>query len=116
MTEKLIAACGLNCKECGAYIALHNNDEELRIKTSKEWTKAFGHNFAPEDINCVGCCIEDGIHGGYCHACPLRSCAMNKKVLNCYVCSEFQNCQILKNFEAQSGMNVKNNFLSNEHT
>lgn len=116
VNEKLIAACGLDCKKCGAYIALQNNDEELRIKTAQEWTEQFGHSFAPADINCSGCLVNKGIHGGYCSACPLRSCAINKNVANCYVCPEFKECKNVKDFEKHSGMNVANNFISKDFT
>ena len=110
MKQKLTAICGLNCKECGAYIAYQNNDDDLRIKTAREWTAQFGHNFSPKDINCVGCCVKEGIHGGYCYACPLRSCALSKNVDNCYICSEFQDCKTVKEFESHSGMKLSDNF------
>jgi len=110
MNKKLTAICGLDCKACGAYIAHQTNDEELRIKTAQEWAEQFGHKFSPKDINCVGCCSKEGVHGGYCHACPLRSCALSKNIINCYVCPEFQSCQSVKDFEAHSGMRLSDNF------
>lgn len=110
MAKKLIAVCGLDCSKCGAYLALQNNDDGLRVKTAQEWTKNFGHVFQPQDINCVGCCVDGCVHGGYCHACPLRACALGKKLANCYVCSEFQSCQKVKDFEKQSGMSIEGNF------
>lgn len=111
MTKKLTAVCGLDCKQCGAYLALKNNDEELRIKTAQEWSAQFGHDFVPKDINCVGCCIKEGRHGGYCQACPLRFCAFSKNVSNCYACTEFHDCQTLKDFEAHSGIDVEKKFV-----
>jgi len=110
-TNKMIAICGLNCAECPAHVALIKNDDELREKTAQEWSKQFGHDFAAVDINCVGCREIDGTHGGYCHACPLRLCALGKKLSNCYMCAEFDLCQKRKEFETQTGMSIKNNFL-----
>ena len=35
--EKMIAFCGLNCRECPAFIATQKDDDEARKKISKEW-------------------------------------------------------------------------------
>lgn len=112
MNEKLTSICGLDCKKCGAYIALKNNDNELRKKTAKEWSAAFGHDIPAENVNCVGCCVTEGIHGGYCHACPLRACALSKNMPNCYVCPEFYECKNCKDFDEHSGMKIEDNFLA----
>jgi len=34
-----IAYCGLDCEACEARLATINNDNELRIKVSKEWNE-----------------------------------------------------------------------------
>ena len=111
MAKDMISVCGLDCESCPAHVALINDDNELRGKTAQEWSKCFGHDFSAADINCVGCRKIEGIHGGYCEACPLRACAFNKKIANCCACAEFASCQKCKEFEAHSGMSIKNNFL-----
>lgn len=110
MDEKLSSVCGLDCKKCLAYIATINNDDELRAKTAAEWEKAYGHKFRVEDINCVGCTVKEGVHGGYCHACPLRACALLKDVANCFTCGDFAVCQKRKDFEVQTKMSIEKNF------
>ena len=37
-----IAYCGLDCEACEARLATVNNDNELRIKVSKEWSELNG--------------------------------------------------------------------------
>lgn len=104
--EKLRAACGLDCKQCPAYIARETNDDELRAKTAVEWSVTFGANFLPEQINCVGC-MGDGVHGGYCFACPVRACVISKAIPHCNACADFISCRIRKDFEEHSGLKME---------
>ena len=53
--NKLIAFCGLECEKCDAYIATKNNDQALREKTAKLWSKLNNAQIQPEHINCEGC-------------------------------------------------------------
>ena len=47
-----IAYCGLDCEACEARLATVNNDNELRIKVSKEWSELNGVEIAPEMKSC----------------------------------------------------------------
>ena len=40
VTDSNIAYCGLDCEACEARLATVNNDNELRIKVSKEYIRA----------------------------------------------------------------------------
>ena len=40
--NEYIAYCGLDCETCEARLATVNNDSELRIKVSKEWSELNG--------------------------------------------------------------------------
>jgi len=98
--EKLIAYCGLNCAECGAYLALKNNDQALRVKTAAEWTKMHNFNFTPEMINCTSC-KSSGVQVGHCSNCEIRKCASAKRVVNCGACGDFKTCKTINDFIAQ---------------
>jgi hypothetical protein len=94
---EMIAFCGIDCGECPARIATEKNDNELRKKTAVEWSKAFGHDFKPEEVNCTGC-QADGVHIGYCDSmCEIRKCVRPKQVENCGVCAEYP-CGKLEGF------------------
>ena len=83
MNKKYIAYCGLNCATCEARIATINNDDVLREKVAKEWSKLNHVTITKEMINCVGCKI-DGVKTPFCESmCPIRMCAINKKVDRC---------------------------------
>ena len=97
-----IAYCGLDCETCEARIATINNDNALREKVAALWTKLNGVEITPEMINCVGCRI-DGPKTPYCESlCPIRQCAMGKKVETCGNCAEVQTCE-------KAGMILGNN-------
>jgi len=107
--EKLIAYCGLDCAECGAYLAMKNNDQALREKTAAEWTVAHSFNFTPDMINCTSC-KGDGVQVGHCSQCEIRKCAGGKGVENCGACDEFAACKIINDFIMQVPF-VKDNLV-----
>ena len=95
--EKMIAYCGLDCAQCGAYLAMKNNDQALREKTAAEWTVMHNFNFTPDMINCTGC-KGDGVQVGHCSVCEIRKCAIAKGVENCGVCTDFKTCKTINDF------------------
>ena len=91
--NRYIAYCGLNCETCEARIATIHNDEALREKVAKLWSELNGVEITPDMIHCKGCRI-DGVKTPYCDAlCPIRQCALGKKVETCGSCSEVQTCE-----------------------
>jgi hypothetical protein len=95
--KRLIGVCGIVCSECGAYLATKNNDEALRKKTAKEWSKMFGAEIKPSDIVCVGCVAPKGRHIHHCAECEMRACAQKKKLKNCGYCNLYA-CAKLEGF------------------
>ena len=98
--EKLIAYCGLDCAECGAYLAWKNNDQALRVKTAADFAEWHGFDGSPDEINCAGC-KGNGVLFSHCSQCEIRKCAIEKGVTNCGVCSEFKTCKIINDFIAE---------------
>ena len=91
--NELIAFCGLDCKECDAYIATVNNDNALREKTAKAWSALYNSPIKPEDINCEGCRC-DGVTRIYCEKyCEIRQCARKRAMNTCGDCKELDSCQ-----------------------
>ncbi len=93
---EMIAFCGIDCAACPALIATRKNDNELRKKTAAEWSKSFGHDFKPEEVNCAGCAAP-GVHIGYCDMCEVRKCAQPRKLQNCADCADYS-CEKLDGF------------------
>ncbi len=94
--KEYIAYCGLDCETCEAHIATVNNDDSLRQKVSKHWSELNGVEITPEMINCHGC-RRDGLKTYFCSSlCPIRQCAMGKKVETCGGCEEMDTCEKLK--------------------
>ena len=90
-----IAYCGLNCETCEARMATMNHDDTLREKVAKLWSELNGVEITPEMIHCVGCRI-DGAKTPYCESlCPIRQCALGRKVETCGSCHEMDACKQL---------------------
>lgn len=114
MMSDFIAYCGLDCETCEARIATINDDNELREKVSKLWSKLNNADISSEMINCTGCRIE-GVKTPFCDSiCPIRQCALERKYETCADCSELEKCEkvgmIFKNNEnaLQNLKNMKN--------
>lgn len=105
--NKIIAACGLDCALCPAYIASKTDDAALRKKTAEEWSKAYNFAFLPEMINCHGCFATDGVQVGHCAVCEMRKCAIEKKAANCGACSSYP-CKTISDFHAVCPEAAKN--------
>ena len=102
MMKEYIAYCGLNCETCEARMATISNDDELREKVAKLWSELNGVEITPDMINCAGCRIE-GVKTPYCESlCPIRQCALNKRVETCGSCAEVTTCE-------KAGMILNNN-------
>ena len=90
--NEYIAYCGLDCEACEARLATINNDNELRIKVSKEWSALNGVEITPEMINCTGCRIS-GVKTPFCESiCLIRQCARSRQVETCGSCGEMETC------------------------
>jgi hypothetical protein len=98
-TNKHIAFCGLDCMQCGAYIAKRENNDKLRRETAAAWNKAYNLGLKPEDINCDGCLAE--IIGN--SLCSIRQCARGKGLLNCAYCADYSCDKLDKNFQTTLG-------------
>jgi len=99
--KKMVAFCGITCTDCKAFIATQENDDAKRKDVAETWSKAFGREIKPDEINCDGCLNIDGRHIGYCDICEIRKCGMEKDVQNCAYCVDYK-CQKLDKFHEQA--------------
>jgi len=95
--ERIVAYCGLICSDCGAFIATRGNDDEKRREVAEAWSKEYGGDFKPEDINCEGCLTRDGQVFSHCNVCEIRKCGIERGVENCALCVDFS-CEKLSRF------------------
>jgi hypothetical protein len=92
--DKMIVYCGLDCKQCPAYIATQKADKEELEKVAKDWSNE-SMSFSPEDILCDGC-NAGGRMFIWCNDCPIRICCREKELENCAYCDEYI-CDKLQN-------------------
>jgi len=106
---KILAVCGLDCAQCGAYIATQTNDDQKRAEVAAEWSREYRSDVKPEDIYCDGCLSGDGRLYSHCHVCEFRKCGLDKGLANCAHCDEYV-CEKLEKFiqmVPQAGKNLK---------
>jgi hypothetical protein len=94
---EMISYCGLLCNECPAFLATQDNDDSLREKVAKKWSKMFGFDLKAEDVNCDGCQSGSERLIGHCQTCAIRKCGMEKQMKNCAHCDDY-GCQTLESF------------------
>ncbi len=85
--SEIMAYCGLMCSECPAYKATVADDTSMREKTAEMWSRNYGSDIKPGDINCLGCDSE--VLFGHCNVCEIRACAKDKALENCGKCESF---------------------------
>lgn len=93
----MIACCGLNCNECGAFIATQTNDDAKRAEVAAAWSKEYNKTIHPEDIVCDGCQSDTGNVFSYCKVCEIRSCVNEKGLETCADCPKYA-CERLQEF------------------
>jgi hypothetical protein len=85
----MVAFCGLDCYECGAFLATKENDAQKRAEVAQEWSKLFKVEIKPEEINCDGCLSEGQRLFNYCKVCEIRKCGKEKSLKNFGYCGEY---------------------------
>jgi hypothetical protein len=88
---KMLGYCGFLCDICPAYEKNIKGDKDKK-KLSEKWFKYFDFKIPPDKVSCVGC-KNEGYHPD--EGCPVRPCAIEKKVQNCAYCDDF-GCDNLK--------------------
>lgn len=97
--SEILAFCGLLCNECAAYLATVANDDEQKKAIASQWSREFGAEINPEDINCLGCSSVQEPLFNYCRICEIRKCAIVRNLPNCAACPDY-GCQKLRDFQA----------------
>jgi len=95
----IIAYCGLNCHECGAYLATLANDDVKRKEVAEQWSKEYHTDIKPADINCTGCLTVSDEIFSHCKVCEIRLCGLKKQVVNCAHCEDFICAKLEKFFQ-----------------
>ena len=98
--KALTKACGGYCVGCLDFLAYINNDEELKKKLAKQFSKELGMDIKPEDVGCLGC--HGTIHKPWCASCSLQRCTEEKGIPTCSFCDEFP-CEKLETYYQEHG-------------
>ena len=92
-----IAACGLDCAKCDAYIATQANDQAALEQIAAKWRVEYNApGILAANILCDGC-MAGGRTIGHCAECGIRLCALERGVENCAACPDYA-CEQLSAF------------------
>lgn len=92
----LISICGLDCEKCEARIATINNDDKLRREVALKWSDLNRVKITKDMINCLGCRMN-GVKTPFCDKyCPIRKCALLKKMKTFKDCNKAETCDKLR--------------------
>jgi hypothetical protein len=93
----LIAACGLDCAKCDAYIATQANDQAALEQIAEKWRVEYNApDISAANILCDGC-MTGGRTIGHCSECKIRLCAQERGFENCAACPDYA-CEELTAF------------------
>jgi hypothetical protein len=95
--ERIIAACGIVCSECPAYVATQEGDEEAISKMAADAAAKLDREVNPEEVLCEGCLAESDRKCGYTTECEIRACVLGRDFANCAYCGEYA-CEKLTGF------------------
>jgi hypothetical protein len=90
----IVAACGLDCGSCPAYIATQANDEAEIAEISALWSQEYGGDIKPENVWCDGCVTEGVRRCGHVAECKIRTCVVERGLENCAACADYA-CDVL---------------------
>jgi RecJ-like exonuclease len=100
---EMIAACGLDCSSCPAYVNRNTTDQEVLEKVAAEWSDQLHQEIKPENVPCDGCQLVGEVRlSPYCYTCAIRACAHGKGYVTCAECGEYEACTTLQKFIAET--------------
>jgi predicted nucleic acid binding AN1-type Zn finger protein len=93
----LIAACGLDCAKCDAYIATQANDQAALEQIAAKWRVEYNTpGLVAANILCDSC-MAGGRTIGHCTECKIRLCVLERGLENCATCPDYA-CETLTAF------------------
>ena len=96
--NQMIAYCGLVCTDCAAYKATQANDQAALEKVAAEWREQFNPGITVADVACNGCLATSPPQCSHCAECPIRACGVERGVVNCAHCTDYDSCEKLEQF------------------
>jgi hypothetical protein len=87
--ERMVGYCGIVCSDCPVFVAAQKNDDGERRRVAEIFTRQYGKEYRPEDINCDGCVSGSGRVFSYCNVCEIRKCGKGKSLSNCASCAGY---------------------------
>jgi hypothetical protein len=92
----MLGYCGIDCDNCRAYQGTVQYDLSLLEKAAGLY---WNGKYSAKDWVCLGCQPSNQpFLAKFCAECKIRVCAVQRKVLNCAACNDFEHCEPLQAF------------------
>ena len=92
--ENWAAPCGLYCGACSIRLAYKRGDSNLLDQIAEVLSEQHGQKIQAKDLACEGC-LSPEVVAVVCRNCVLRSCALQKGVVQCSQCPDFPCKQLI---------------------
>jgi hypothetical protein len=86
---RVVGFCGIVCSDCPVFKATLKDDDAERRSVAELFTKQYGREYKPEDINCDGCISDSERVFSFCQICEIRECGKKNGVKDCAYCIEY---------------------------
>ena len=94
----IMAMCGIDCSQCGAYLATQANDMDLLEQEAAKWMAEYHlEKVTVKDVTCDSCLATTQRLGAHCYDCEIRLCGLAHGLNSCAECPEY-GCEKLTNF------------------
>lgn len=92
----LLGYCGIYCGSCDIYVSCKTGDSAKQQEIA-DWLKRYHDADCPaEEIRCSGC--HGPLEEHWSVACKVRICAVERGVVTCADCDDYENCHTLETF------------------
>ena len=91
--------CGVDCDQCPLLQAGKVKGKErkrIQLEAQKSWSKVLSYEINEEELLCLGC--KSNVKYQKCMNCDIEKCCKEKKLDNCFECSEYP-CQRIMEFK-----------------
>jgi hypothetical protein len=96
--EPILAMCGIDCSQCGAFLATQANDLDMLEQEASKWMAEYHlEKVTVKDVTCDSCLATSERLGAHCYECDIRLCGLARNINNCAECPDY-GCEKLTKF------------------
>jgi hypothetical protein len=107
--EKISYCCARCTPESCEWLS---TDIEVKRKKAAELERKLGRKILPDEITCSRCRVDEGSALESIRRCPIRRCALDRKVPSCAHCAELPGCKRANPLTRESALAIRQELLA----